>query len=235
MQGEAPPAKKAKTDSGAAPTGSTSTAEDIRKVFVGNLSFQIDDDTVREVFKDVGEIVQLDWFTHSDTGKFRGCGTLEFGTSAEALKACDLNGTVVLDRAMKVEIQKSGGARGDRDRGDRGGKRGARGDRGGRGGRGDRNGGGARQPTPKPEGCDTVFLGNLSFQVTEDAVRDLFSTCGDIQDIRWVEKDGAFKGVAFMQFGDSDATDKAVALAGSDLLGRAVRVDYAETRSKKSF
>jgi len=126
---------------------------------------------------------------------------------------------------MKVELQKASG------RGDRGDRRGARGDRGGRGGRD----GAARGPSVKPDGCDTVFLGNLSFQVTEEAVRDMFGSCGSIQDIRWVEKDGVFKGVAFMQFAESDATDKAVALAGSDLMGRQVRVDFAETRSKRQF
>jgi len=193
------------------------------------LSFNIDDDKIREVFKDAGEIVVIDWFTHSDTGKFRGCGTLEFGTPEEANKALALNGSTVMDREMKVELQKSFGGRGDK--GGRGDRRG-RGDRGGRGGKND---GGGRPPTAKPDGCDTVFLGNLSFNVTEEAVRDLFGTCGTINDIRWIEKEGVFKGVAFMQFSESDATDKAVALAGADLMGRPVRVDFAEARSRKQF
>jgi len=214
------------------PTGSTDTSEEIKKVFVGNLSYDIDDDGIKDAFKDVGEIVAIDWFTYKDSGKFRGCGTLEFKTGAQAKKAVELNGTDLLGRAMKVELQAPRADKGGFGRGDRGG----RGDRRGRGDRGGRNGGGGGHgPSPKPEGCDTVFLGNLSFEVTEDAVKEVFGSCGTIQDIRWVEKEGVFKGIAFMQFSESEATDKAVELAGTDIMGRPVRVDFAEARSRKQF
>jgi len=188
------------------------------------LSFQIDDDTIRETFKDCGEIVAIDWFQRD--GQFRGSGTLEFESHEAAVKALALKDTEVMGRPMIVDLFHSDGPKDGR--GARGGR--ARGERGGaRGGRGE------REPTPKPEGCDTVFLGNLSFQVTEEAVREIFEPCGPIHDIRWIERDGQFKGCAFVQFGDTNAPDKAVALAGTDILGRACKVDYAASKSRKSF
>jgi len=106
-------------------------------------------------------------------------------------------------------------------------------DRGGRAARGGRGGGRGGSVSEKPEGCTTVFLGNLSFDIDDTNVHDTFGSCGTIEKIRWVEKEGRFAGFGFIQFAESDATDKAVALNGNDLLGRAMRVDYAADRRKR--
>merc|ERR1712087_537102 len=46
--------------------------------WVGNLSFDIDDDAIKEFLKDCGTIENIHWLTHRDTGKFKGCGFLTF-------------------------------------------------------------------------------------------------------------------------------------------------------------
>ncbi len=46
----------------------------------------------------------------------------------------------------------------------------------------------------KPAGCTTVFLGNLPFTITDESLTAAFQHCGEIVQIRWVEKDGEFKG-----------------------------------------
>lgn len=58
-------------------------------------------------------------------------------------------------------------------------------------------------------------------------------SCGEIAAIRWVEKDGQFKGCGFLEFTTTEATDEAVKLNGSDLLGRRVRVDFATSRKPR--
>lgn len=45
--------------------------EGSRKLFIGNLSYNIDDDTICEFFKDCGELVGLRWLTHQGTEEFR--------------------------------------------------------------------------------------------------------------------------------------------------------------------
>jgi nucleolin len=42
------------------------------RVFVGNLSFKVQDEDIKEFFKDCGTIVTIDWITHKDTGRFSG-------------------------------------------------------------------------------------------------------------------------------------------------------------------
>ena len=82
----------------------------------------------------------------------------------------------------------------------------------------------------KPEGCKTVFLGNVSYDIGDEHVSELFIDCGEISDIRWVEKDGVFKGCGFVEFVNDDSVDKAVMLNGTTLLGRKMRIDYAPNK-----
>jgi nucleolin len=47
------------------------------------------------------------------------------------------------------------------------------------------NSGNARQqqgrgPSEKPEGCTSVFIGNLSWNIDEDTIRQAFASCGEV-------------------------------------------------------
>ena len=47
-----------------------------RKLYCGNLSYNIDDEAIVDFFKDCGKLVGLRWLTHKDTGDFRVSNTL---------------------------------------------------------------------------------------------------------------------------------------------------------------
>ncbi len=49
----------------------TPKPEGCRKLFAGNLSYDIDDDTMCDFFKDCGTVIGLRWLTRKDTGEFR--------------------------------------------------------------------------------------------------------------------------------------------------------------------
>lgn len=49
----------------------TEKPEGCRKLYCGNLSYNIDDDTIVDFFKDCGTLTGLRWLTHKDTGDFR--------------------------------------------------------------------------------------------------------------------------------------------------------------------
>ena len=54
--------------------------------------------------------------------------------------------------------------------------------------------------------------------------------------IRWLsdKETQAFKGCGFIEFSDPDASlDKAAKLNGKDLLGRSIRLDFAQPRAAK--
>lgn len=80
-------------------------------------------------------------------------------------------------------------------------------------------------------GVIPVFVGNISFDTTEEMVRDLFVEIGPVVAVRLVNsKDsGKPKGYGFVEFADMATAESAVRyLNGRELAGRAIRVDFAE-------
>ena len=91
-------------------------------------------------------------------------------------------------------------------------------------------------PTERPVGCDTVFVGNLPWDIEESQLMDIFSPCGEVLQIRFaMGEDGSFRGFAHVRFATEESTDAAVALYGTYLNGRAIRIDYAPPRNRDSL
>jgi len=71
---------------------------------------------------------------------------------------------------------------------------------------------GANQKTgqpPRVKGSE-VFVGGLSHTVTEDMIRELFSSCGEVVEIRMMkDQNGASKGYCFVRFAMKEAAMKA--------------------------
>jgi RNA recognition motif-containing protein len=77
-----------------------------------------------------------------------------------------------------------------------------------------------------------LYVGNLPFNTTEDELRDLFGQHGNVQSVRVVtdRETGRSRGFAFVEM-DADAADTAIrALNGTQLGGRALRVNEAHDR-----
>eukprot|EP01038_Epipyxis_sp_PR26KG_P014919 gene14919-20068_t len=74
-----------------------------KKLYAGNLSYNIDDDTMVEFFKNCGTLVGLRWLTHKETEEFRGCGFIEFSSTEEADAAIKLDGKELLGRPIKLD------------------------------------------------------------------------------------------------------------------------------------
>jgi len=82
--------------------------------------------------------------------------------------------------------------------------------------------------SPKPDGCTTCFIGNLSYEIEEGEVYEFFKDCGEVVDVRWPR--GDFTGIGWVEFSDTSATDLAVAKSGVKIRGRDIRVDYAKPK-----
>ncbi|NWI29761.1 RBM34 protein, partial [Sula dactylatra] len=72
----------------------------------------------------------------------------------------------------------------------------------------------------------SVFLGNLSYDINDDAVREHFSVCGGVVAVRIVRdrKTGLGKGFGYVLFENTDAVHLALKLNDSVLMGRKIRV-----------
>jgi cold-inducible RNA-binding protein len=86
------------------------------RLYVGNLSFNTDADTIRNAFAEFGDVSEVYLVSDRVTGQSRGFGFVTMGTSGAALKAMEqLNGVVLEGRALKVseaEERQSGGRSG---------------------------------------------------------------------------------------------------------------------------
>jgi cold-inducible RNA-binding protein len=106
------------------------------KLYVGNLSYNVSEDDLRELFNQAGEIKEVTLIMDRDTRRPKGFGFVEFMTQADAEKAIQMFNEHELDgRRLTVNM-----ARPREDRGGSGGG-GFRGGGGGGGGRGGKRGG----------------------------------------------------------------------------------------------
>lgn len=79
-----------------------------------------------------------------------------------------------------------------------------------------------------------IFVGNLSFGATEEAVRSIFATYGAVDRVSIVtDRDtGRAKGFGFVEMSNNAEGDQAIAaLNGSDLDGRAMTVNEARPKT----
>ncbi|MBE9006268.1 RNA-binding protein [Fortiea sp. LEGE XX443] len=101
-------------------------------LYVGNLSYEVTQDSLTAVFAEYGSVKQVKLPTDRETGQLRGFAFVEMGTEAEEAAAIEaLDGAEWMGRGLKVNK-----ARPKEDRGSFGG-----GNRGGYGG----GGGGGRR------------------------------------------------------------------------------------------
>lgn len=83
-----------------------------------------------------------------------------------------------------------------------------------------------------------IFVGNLNFGATEDAVRSLFESYGTVERVSIVtDRDtGQPRGFGFVEMSANADADRAIAeLNGRELDGRALNVNEARPKTERSF
>jgi nucleolin len=149
------PAKKAKTEESAASA----------TLFVGSLAWAVNDDILYQAFSEFPDLVSARVITDREGGRSRGFGYVDFSSEEAAKTALEAkNGSELEGRAMNIDFS---GAKptsdNPRDRASN---------------RADRHG-----DSVSPE-SDTLFVGNLSFDIDQDSVRDFFAGAGEVTGVR---------------------------------------------------
>lgn len=76
-----------------------------------------------------------------------------------------------------------------------------------------------------------LYVGNLSYSVTNEQLEELFSNHGEVKEVRIIEG----KGFGFVEMSDiADAEKAKEALDGSDFEGRTIKVDEARPPRERS-
>jgi cold-inducible RNA-binding protein len=79
-----------------------------------------------------------------------------------------------------------------------------------------------------------LYVGNLPFTATEDAVRALFAPHGTVEKVSLItDRDtGRPRGFGFVEMSNADASRAMQALNGKDMDGRSLKVNEAQDRDR---
>lgn len=78
-----------------------------KKIYIGNLSYNVDDKSLNDLFSQFGNVESARVVTDRDSGRSKGFAFVEMSTPAEATAAIEkLNGSDLSGRAMNVSEAK---------------------------------------------------------------------------------------------------------------------------------
>ena len=91
--------------------------------------------------------------------------------------------------------------------------------------------------SPEDFSNDQIYIGNLSYHIRENDLRDYFSRFGAIETIKIVRnfRTGRSKGYAFITYSNSKQAVKALGAHGKDLQGRSLVVRIAKSREQRAY
>ena len=81
-----------------------------------------------------------------------------------------------------------------------------------------------------------IYVGNLSYGVTEDELREMFSKFGEVTSVNLISDkySGQSKGFGFVEMAVQSEAEAAIkALGGNSVKGRNLRVNEARPRSER--
>eukprot|EP01035_Chromulina_nebulosa_P018744 gene18744-24509_t len=193
------------------------------QLFIGNLPFTVDEDRLNSLIRerDGTDFVSIKIIKDKETGRSRGFGYVTYKSSADLESAAAaLTNLEIEGRTVKVDIAGKPTDRNDRpERNDRAASKFA--------------------PRERENSDNKLFIGNLDFNVEEN---DLLNLCesklgsGFVQkvDLVYDKETRRLRGFGYLHFKSKEDAESALsALRGSDLLGRELRVDLAQSKSEK--
>mmetsp|Transcript_10979 Transcript_10979/g.16486 ORF Transcript_10979/g.16486 Transcript_10979/m.16486 type:complete len:283 (+) Transcript_10979:386-1234(+) len=176
-----------------------------RTVFLQGLPWRANENEVREFLKDCGEIESIELPLDSN-GRSSGTAYVTFTELDGYENGLQMNGQTFADSGRWIKIIKGEYAR--------------------------------QQSEPKvnSSGTSSIFVGNMSWEIDEESLRAAFADCGTITSVRFAtdRETGDFRGFGHVDFDSPEAAAAAVALAGTEVCGRAIRCDFAEDRRNSS-
>ena len=81
----------------------------------------------------------------------------------------------------------------------------------------------------------SLYVGNLPWSATEEEVRNLFATHGNVSSVKLISdrETGRARGFGFVEMDDADAASAVEALDGTSFGGRTLRVNEAQPRAPR--
>jgi len=204
----------------------------VTRLFLGNLPFTIDEATLDNFLspKNKSVMTHVKWITDKETGKFYGSAFIEMENPYYASYAKQVKqNTPLLGRDIKINYAaaREGDVWPPKTRSVTGAT-----DKQPAGGTGIKG-----MSNSKPDDCTKLFMGNLSYDIDDDAIIKFFTNgcSGDINDtdvkgVRWLhhQDSGDFKGCGYIEFWNTKACEMGATLNGKTILGRPIRLDWTD-------
>eukprot|EP00051_Salpingoeca_urceolata_P015890 m.208102 g.208102 ORF g.208102 m.208102 type:complete len:445 (+) comp18527_c0_seq9:2541-3875(+) len=162
--------------------GSAAQAEGMGKLFIGGLSWDTTDAALTEYFQNFGPVSDCVVMRDPNTGRPRGFGFVTY-EAAESCDAAMAAGPHTLD-GRQIELKKAVPRGSEQLR--------------------------SRGPGPAPERTKKLFVGGLSQDATEEAVRQFFEKDGVIEEVllMYDRATGRSRGFGFVTFASEDVVDR---------------------------
>jgi nucleolin len=184
------------------------------KLYVGNISFDSTEDDIKDFFKSFGTVYDCFMPTWADSGKPRGFAFISMDPAEAEIAVLNTDGTDFNGRTVTVSKAMAKKEKEERR------EMGAPGSRSGA----------ARKDVTK------IYVGNLSFDSTEDTIRQLFEEYGEVSNV-YVPMDYDYdrnRGFAFVTM-EASTAERAIGEAdGLELDGRTIRVNAAQEKERRS-
>lgn len=177
------------------------------KLFVGNLPYDVDSQKLAMLFEQAGTVEIAEVIYNRETDQSRGFGFVTMSTVEEAEKAVDIFHQYDMNgRFLTVNKAAPRGSRPER-------------------------------PVRTFEASFRIYVGNLPWDVDNGRLEQVFSEHGKVVNARVVydRETGRSRGFGFVTMAsETEMNDAIAALDGQSLEGRAIRVNVAEERSRRS-
>lgn len=175
--------------------------------FLTGLPYMATEKHVADHFASIGSCA-VNLICDESTGRSTGTGFVTFETAQKALRACTFSGTKIQNRWINIRLCDV-----------RENKRKAFSPEDG--------------PGEKPEGCLSAVV-KCDTSVTEASLKRFFKDCNVVGVSRMLDNEtGEFRGMAFLDFEDTEMVDKAVKKSGQTIKGNPCYVRYkAEKKAK---
>ncbi|KAL9634472.1 MAG: hypothetical protein Q9164_004064 [Protoblastenia rupestris] len=217
---EVPAPKKRKAEEVSTPaakkTKPNEPADEAKKnLFVGQLSWNIDEEWLTREFETFGEIENVTIIYDKQSGRSKGFGYVKFVNAASGEKAkAEKHRTELDGRTINVDFnQPKDNSTPRQERAQKYGD---------------------SQPS---EVSSTLFVANLAFDATSDLVGEEFGKHGSVIGVRLpTDKDtGAPKGFGYVEFSSVEEAQKVFgAMSGATIMGRPIRLDYSTPRPPRN-
>ncbi|KAL9081259.1 MAG: hypothetical protein Q9159_007379 [Coniocarpon cinnabarinum] len=191
------------------PEGNTTRPNASKNLYVGNLYFEVTQNTLRQEFTKFGEVTNAK-IVYDGRGLSKGFGYIEFATTEQATAAIRaLDQQVFEGRRMAVQYALASPPKLPK-----------------------ANDEGFRHPPSR-----TLYIGNMSYEMSDTDLSNLFRGIKNVTDVRVAidRRTGQPRGYAHADFLDVEsATSAAEYLKTQQFYGRTLRVDYTHSKTTQT-